>query len=205
MSRILLVRHGDAVNGKGHFHGITNEPLTAAGKQEAGEVASKLEQYNPTKVVSSPVKRAVQSADIIGKYLNIPVEKADELDPLDLGEYVGKSVDDHTSEVKQYLEHPDRTIPGGESVNQWAMHYLPKLHQDLNDGNDSSHIIYLTHGRNIILSKAYQQAGSDPKRFDRNTLVSSNNNKSTEHGGYAIIDKDGFELKNPHTVKAGQS
>jgi broad specificity phosphatase PhoE len=198
--KILLARHADAWNQDGVFHGKTNVPLTKEGEDEAFELAEKLREHNPSIIYSSPIKRAMDTAKIIGGALDIPIRSAEQLDPLDLGEFVGKDTDEYLPDVKHYLENPEEEIPGGESVNEWAGKYIPffdKFHQ--NKSNQA--IVFLTHGRNIVLTKAHLKSRQG---FDKKTLAE--NTISTEHSGYAIAHPDGkFEIIDPKTVKAGQS
>lgn len=193
---IILARHGDAVNQDGKFHGITNEPLTLKGKNEVYDLAKQLRKFSPTKIYTSPVRRSKETAQILSSELNAPVETRAELNPLNLGEFVGKPIDKNLQEVRAFLKNPNQTIPGGESVNSWAGKFLPFLKSLPEDDNS----ILVTHGRNIVLAKASMGHSSG---FDKSVLA--NNDKSTEHGGFAIIDGDKFSIETPRAVKRGQS
>lgn len=202
--RIILARHGDAQNSTGKFHGLEDEPITSKGREESYKLANELKQYNPKMIYYSPLSRTRDTASIISDELNIPKKANDNLLPLDLGNFVGKPVDKYRNQVKYYLSNPDKKIPGSrESVNDWAGNYLPLFEQYFRHKSPET-IIFMTHGKNILLSKGYIDKGNLAPDYDKNILT--NNNESTEHGGYAIATPpDDFEIVTPKKVAAGTS
>lgn len=197
--RVILIRHGDAVGSTGRFHGWIDNPLTPKGAKEASDIADVVKQYNPTMMYSSPMQRARASASIISQKLGIPMQVNNALKPLNLGIYDGKSVDKYADDVHNYLRNPNQKVPSGESVNDWAGRFIPFLNQYLYNKSPQT-IAMLTHGRNIILAKADRETGNNPY-YNQATLI--DNKKSTEHGGYAVVTPDSFEIKSPKSVDAG--
>ena len=72
MNRILLIRHGSTPgNMQKRYIGITDEPLSPEGMDQIRELSSELmsEQNYQNKqidrIIVSPLKRAVQSAEIL--------------------------------------------------------------------------------------------------------------------------------------------
>lgn len=199
--KIILVRHGDAKNQDGIFHGVTNDPLTADGEDEALDVAERLKKYKPSIIYASPVRRAKETAELIGHTLNIPVRVAPELKPLDLGKFVGRDIDQDLENLKYYLANPSEKIPGGQSVKDWASKYLP-FFRKLFDAKSDQSIAFVTHGRNFILTKANLKSGGT--KFDSKVLTSETH--SAEHGGMAVATPPNkFELLDAKQVKPGQS
>jgi len=205
MANVYLVRHGDAVGSKGKFHGMKDTPLTSKGVNEAQSLAKTLADSGVEfkKIYASPLSRTSDTAEIISEATGLPVEYRKELYPLDLGAYVGKSTDEYKDDVKNLILHPDESIPNGGSVSQWAKSYIPFANKFLYDGSDDN-VIFVTHGRNILLTKADIKLGNNT-RFDNNWLA--NNDVSTEHGGYAIAngDENKFEIVTPKQTVAGVS
>jgi broad specificity phosphatase PhoE len=201
--KVILIRHGDAIGTKGKFHGLVDNPLTESGKKEASLTAKKLQGLRIKKIISSPMTRARQTAKIVGDELGLPVEINKALNPLDLGDFVGKSVDTNLDKVKQYLSNPDKRIPGGGTVSDWANNYIPFINKLLYNPSDDT-VAVVTHGRNIILTKADMKTGNNDN-YDVNELL--NADKSTEHGGYAVADgrDNSFKIVTPQNVKSGQS
>jgi len=205
MSTIYLVRHGDAVGTEGKFHGLKDNPLTKEGVNEAMDIAKTLRETKIPfkKIFSSPLSRTMDTASFISDELGIPIEPRKELLPLDLGAYVGKKISDHEDDVRHYLMHPNERIINGEKVNDWAHRYIPFANKYLYDGTDDHHI-FVTHGRNILLTKADMKLGNN-LNYDNKFLAE--NGTSTKHGGYAVAngDDNSFKIVTPKKTAAGIS
>jgi phosphohistidine phosphatase len=78
--RVLLVRHGDAepaLPGRGD----SIRPLSPRGRREVELVAERLRAHeeHPTVVLASPLLRAAETAEIIARILDAPLETLDDL------------------------------------------------------------------------------------------------------------------------------
>ncbi|MFA6534602.1 MAG: histidine phosphatase family protein [Patescibacteria group bacterium] len=72
LGKIYLIRHGqDEDNARGILNGHRNKPLTKLGVRQAKAAAEKLKNKKIEVVISSPLRRAEQTADIISKLLGI--------------------------------------------------------------------------------------------------------------------------------------
>jgi broad specificity phosphatase PhoE len=199
---VILARHGDASNSHGKFHGLKDEPLTSKGRSETYQLAKELKQYKATMIYYSPLKRNRDSAKILSSELGIPARAAPQLKPLDSGIFDGKSTEHHADDFRHYLQNPNEKIPGGQSVNDWAAQYLPFFEHYLNNKSDQT-VIFVTHGRNIVLSKAYMRSSGVAPQFDKRVLV--DNKTSTEHSGYALAHGNHFEIIDSKRVSTGMS
>jgi broad specificity phosphatase PhoE len=88
--RLYLIRHGETLSGR--HTGRTDVPLTRNGEDEARELGKQLGAIPFAHVLTSPLKRARQTCELVG------VEKAPEMEPdlaeWDYGDYEGqRSVD----------------------------------------------------------------------------------------------------------------
>ena len=194
--KVILVRHGDAKNQDGVFHGVTNVSLTKEGEDEAYDAAQRVKGLKPSIIYSSPVRRAAQTATIISQVLGIPMRIAEELKPLDLGQFVGKDIEDNLDKVRYYLENQGEKIPKGQSVSDWRNRYAPFFNKFFHNKSDQS-VLFATHGRNFILTKSLVK--KDPS-------ILSNETQSSEHGGIAIATPPNkFEMLDAKSVKPGQS
>jgi broad specificity phosphatase PhoE len=75
--KILFVRHGESVDDiEDRFGGWADFDLTEKGKQQLSESTEKISLLNEKfeVILSSPLKRAIQAADIISSKINIKVE-----------------------------------------------------------------------------------------------------------------------------------
>lgn len=75
--KVILLRHGESVgNAEGYHQGQTDYPLTENGRKQARAVARRWhrEGINFDRVVSSPLLRAHETAEIIAGILKAPLE-----------------------------------------------------------------------------------------------------------------------------------
>ncbi|MEU8774955.1 histidine phosphatase family protein [Streptomyces sp. NPDC048606] len=121
MSDLLLVRHGETDwSATGRHTGLTDVPLTARGVDEALSLAPYFRDRHPALVLTSPLSRAVATAQLAGLSGSVPDP---DLHEWDYGGYEGVT----TAEIRR--THPDWSLwsdgvpPGdadhpGESAEQ---------------------------------------------------------------------------------------
>lgn len=88
--QVILVRHGQtALNAAGRLRGRLDPPLSAIGAQEVQGLTDALIQWHPGRVVTGPLRRTLQTAELIGlATTNEPVVDAD-LQDRDYGVWAG--------------------------------------------------------------------------------------------------------------------
>ena len=127
-SRIVVVRHGETEwSLSGQHTSRTDLPLTTAGRKRATALRDLLAGYRFALVLSSPLRRALETCEIAG-YGHV-VELDDELHEWNYGEYEGLT----TPQIRE--KRPDWNLwrdgcPGGESpaeVAQRADRVLARL------------------------------------------------------------------------------
>ena len=96
MGSIIFLRHGQAKNNTervlaGRTPGI---PLTEKGVDQAEKAAEFLEEMNISAIYSSPIERAKNTAEIVGKHNSIDVKIDDRLIELDMGKFTGVPYDE---------------------------------------------------------------------------------------------------------------
>ena len=96
MGSIIFLRHGQAINNTqrilaGRTPGV---PLTEKGVDQAEKAAKFLEDMNISAIYSSPIERAKNTADIVGKHNSIDVRIDDRLIELDMGKFTGMPYDE---------------------------------------------------------------------------------------------------------------
>jgi len=96
MGSIIFLRHGQAKNNTqrvlaGRTPGV---PLTEKGVDQAEKAAKFLEEMNISTIYSSPIERAKDTAEIIGKHNSIDVRIDDRLIELDMGKFTGMPYDE---------------------------------------------------------------------------------------------------------------
>ncbi len=115
---LKVLRHGKTeANAKGSYIGLTDLALSAEGKQE---LLSKADEYDYTsvqRVYSSPLKRCIQTAQIL--YPSAFIRTVNELREMNFGDFEGKTTDElvNRTEFKEWLKGGlDNAPPNGESM-----------------------------------------------------------------------------------------
>lgn len=151
MARLYLVRHGQTDwNKMRRYQGHSNIPLNYNGIKEANILASILEGENIDKIYSSDLKRALQTALIIGDKVGLEVEIRKQLREINFGHWEGKTYEeimqkDGTS-YQAWLDNPFKVAPpGGEnlaSVYRRVEHFL----KEIEDSMFFRNYVVVTHG-----------------------------------------------------------
>ena len=94
-ARVLLVRHGRTVlNAENRLRGRLDPELDAVGLAEAELLAEVLAAREPARVVSSPLRRAVQTAEAIARRVGVRVQVDRGLIDRDYGSWAGHTKDE---------------------------------------------------------------------------------------------------------------
>ena len=118
----VICRHGEtAVNAENRFRSFTDPPLNDAGIADAERLAEFISRrYKLYKLTSSPMLRAVQTADIIGEKLGLKTKQDRGLFPWHLGTILtGKDKDEYDSVLQFFIDNPKTPIPDGESLDDF--------------------------------------------------------------------------------------
>jgi len=121
---ITLLRHGESVgNAEARWQGQSDFPLNDRGRAQANALAArwKAEAEQFQWIISSPLTRARETAEIIGAALNISVE----LDPLWLERDIGEIEGMTAAELNQRYPQPGFVTPfdsvGGDGEGDWEL------------------------------------------------------------------------------------
>ncbi|MFI7134044.1 bifunctional RNase H/acid phosphatase [Nonomuraea sp. NPDC050153] len=119
---LLLLRHGEtALSVERRFSGRGDAELTPNGLAQAAAAAERLsrEPYRLDAIVSSPLKRARQTAEAVARRTGLDVEVDEDLRELDFGEWEGHTFTEvqrrWPAELSTWLADPETAPPGGES------------------------------------------------------------------------------------------
>lgn len=121
---ITLLRHGELVgNAESRWQGQAEYPLTEKGRAQAKALAErwKNEKMKFDHVISSPLERARDTAEIIAAALGLEIEFESLWLERDNGEFSGLT----SHEVRQNFQHPSFTTPydpvGGVGEGDWEL------------------------------------------------------------------------------------
>jgi len=120
MLEILLVRHGQTDwNVERRIMGPKPIGLNKAGRAQARALHKGLKDVPIDQICTSPLKRALQTAQIIDKGRDIPIVLEDNLQEIDYGDWIGRTFDEVKPDprYKAYHTKPTEAVsPGIESV-----------------------------------------------------------------------------------------
>ncbi len=125
MTQIIRVRHGQPEwNRRERCRGRADVPLNETGLEQAQATARRIaELAKPSAIYSSPLTRAVKTAEAIGQQFDLPVKIHLGLADIDYGEWQGLTPEEARKrwpeEVEEWYHTPERArIPGGETLDE---------------------------------------------------------------------------------------
>jgi probable phosphoglycerate mutase len=127
--KLVLLRHGrTAWNAQRRFQGQADPPLDEVGRGQAYEVADLIAALRPDLLVSSDAVRAMQTAQIVGDVIGLPVMPDARLRERGLGHWEGLTRDEveqrYPDEFADWVAGRDVSRRGGETREQVAARAL---------------------------------------------------------------------------------
>ncbi len=123
MTRVILVRHGQTEwNRVERFRGRADVPLNEVGLAQAQSTGRRVAaEWQPSAVYSSPLSRAVRTAEAIAGHFGLPVQVHPSLADIDYGQWQGLTPEEArvrwSEMVDAWYNAPQRAqIPGGETL-----------------------------------------------------------------------------------------
>ena len=121
----LLLRHGQTVlSVEKRFSGVGDQPLTEVGRAQAAAAAARLATAGATAVVSSPVRRARETAELVAAAAGLEVAVEEGLRETDFGDWEGYTFGEVRQkwprELDAWLADPAVPPPFGESFADTA-------------------------------------------------------------------------------------
>ena len=145
--KIYVMRHGTTVwNEKGITQGRTNNRLSKAGKLLTEEVANKYKNAKFDVIISSPLMRTVQTANIMNKFHNVTIIKDDRLIEIDQGIFSGRGKNSLTQEEEK-LKSARSSSCGMESYQE-CYKRVEEFITDIKQKYSKETILLITHNVN---------------------------------------------------------
>jgi len=143
---VILVRHGQSIMNRMHvFAGRNNTELTLDGYKQIKKTSKFVKKrYSSNVIFSSPLKRAISTANIIQSKFKCPIKTDDRLIETDFGKWEGKSPNElsKTKEWELYSNDPFHfTFPNGESPQDVKKRILDFKKEFLDDQSWESAVI----------------------------------------------------------------
>jgi len=122
--RLILVRHGQTLwNREKRAQGISDVELSNRGRAQADSLARSLRDERIDAIVSSPLKRALQTAEAINRFHHLAIKHEEDLMELNMGDFEGivfqEMRDKHGEFLERWIRDPASVaMPGGESLSE---------------------------------------------------------------------------------------
>lgn len=160
MKTIILVRHGESeTNLTKQFTGQLDIPLTKMGMLQAELMAAYVDKYKIDKIYASSLTRAYETAMVIVRRQNCPIEKCEAFWEINAGKWHGLTFDEICSRYpdtynvwKESLAdaHPD----GGESTQELYDRVTSKFEKIINETDDQV-VCIVAHATPIRMIESY--------------------------------------------------
>ena len=155
MANLVLVKHSNS------DHNAKQEPgawvLTEDGVRRCKPLANHLQPYLPQRLFSSPMPKALQTAQNVSRELEeIPI-----VEILSLAEHSRRSnapygsVADFNSRMKRFFEAPDALTFGDETANQARDRFQRGIENAMAKANIAENIVVIAHGTVMVLFAAH--------------------------------------------------
>ena len=154
MKKIYLVRHGESKwNKLKKIQGQQNIPLTEKGIEQAKLVGKRLVDEGIEKIYSSDLKRAYDTAKIVGDMLKIDVIPTKGLREINFGIWEGLTADilksKFNKEQELWLKEPEKLkIEGAESISELQARAMQEINTIISD-NNVNNILIVSHSATL--------------------------------------------------------
>ncbi len=155
-TKVTAVRHGESLNNVAHvFEGISpGSALSATGKKQAADAGAFLKNQKVDVIYSSPMKRAMETAEAIAKATGATIIVDDRLIETQFGPHEGTAYN-----VEDLKAMKARRMAKAETRDTNGWHYLPGMEEnvdvekrisaflrDILPAHRSKHLVVVTHG-----------------------------------------------------------
>lgn len=177
---IYFVRHGSSENKDNIAYGrMPGFSLSAQGQEEAKLAGQKLKDKKVTKIYTSPLERAFQTANIISNSIgNVPIIHSFELNEIESTYWQGLKAEElfMNDAYEKFLNDPDSNI-GTENMTQIAAR-MKKFVTDLLNKHKGESVVCVSHefpilalkltleNKSLLTLKTYQMKTGEVLRFD---------------------------------------
>ena len=150
MTRVLIVRHGEAEGNREHrFIGQSDVPLTEHGRNQVEALTTRLASIGITRVVASDLQRASNTVTPVAELLGLQVERDARFREIANGEWanlVAAEVAERFPDLwSRYRGGEDVQRPGGESWTDVQVRAVEALDGLLGDVGSDETVLVGTH------------------------------------------------------------
>lgn len=202
--KLILIRHGESVDDiLDCYGGAADYPLSDSGKQTAEDVAHSLSEICVDKIYSSPLKRAIQTAEAINALKQCGIIIEDGLKERNSYGVLSGCNKDDCKEIYGYLLAELKGKPGDFYSDELVLGAEPKteLNKRVRDAlisiamdaqkNGYQSVVIVTHGN--VTRSIYQEILNYKKKIDLDLLAKTV--IEYENGTFSLVSKEGVYEK----------
>ena len=148
---IIFLRHGQAENNTkkilaGRSPGVN---LTETGIEQAEDAGRMLKALNISAIYSSPIDRAIQTADIVGNYCDLEIVTDDRLIELDMGKFTKMPYNEifakHGNVFLKFYEGSDEVSENGVETFAKVQKRVFDMVDFVIDKHKNENVVLVTH------------------------------------------------------------
>lgn len=148
--QVVLWRHGrTAWNLAGRVQGTSDIELDEVGRQQAREAATRLAELGPTRIISSDLARARDTAHALGEQVGVRVELDERFREIHFGAREGltwpEAWEKFPAGMKAWVSGDETQIPGSETHREAGDRFAAGLRERL-DETDDDVVVVVAHG-----------------------------------------------------------
>lgn len=177
--QIYIIRHGSTEMNEQHMlRGWLNPELSELGVQQSQLISDYFSDEDVSKIYSSDLRRATQTAEMFSDTIGMPFEETEALRPINFGDLQGKPLRDIASDMGKLMTvwqfDPNIKAPGGESFRTFQDRTYDFLTGVIKDAKEDDCILLITHVRvclyvaQLVMNEFEKLKGNDLDRI--NTL-----------------------------------
>ncbi len=194
MLTLLLVRHGShGLLGRvlaGRMPGVS---LSAAGSEEARQVADLLAGRRISRVISSPLERTRETAAAVAARAGCAVEIAEEIVEIDCGSWTGADFAKLPDDPHWHRWNTERStcaMPGGEGmadVQRRALALIARLAAEPSRDRSSGEVVALVTHSDVVKAVAMAALGLSLDRHDHLQIDTASVTTMHVYGDYMRV------------------
>ncbi len=143
MTELLLVRHAETDwNRDGRWQGHADPPLNEAGRAQARALAETLADEQVEAIYTSDLRRAAETAEVLGAALGRPVTPDSDLREIDVGSWSGLTREEVTERFPDWETHDGESLEDLQARVVGAVRRIAERHPD-------GQVLIVTHGGSI--------------------------------------------------------
>lgn len=149
--RIIIWRHGrTAWNLAGRVQGQTDVPLDEVGREQARSAAARLAALQPSRIITSDLARARETADELGRLAGVEVEVDTRFRERSFGVREGLTLaeawEQFPEHMARWLAGDEAGIPGSETSLAAGERFTAALHEHLAALGPDDTLVVVSHG-----------------------------------------------------------